>query len=145
MRALDERSRCATLEECDDGYRLTSRIPRDAALGSRLRAKELRRIVRRMIRHAKPISLVANEYEVSAVFDGSEPEANIRRLMNDLDRRVDEFRRERLHRRWSMNSLKSLPGNVAGGSRTGDCRSRAVDRSAGVGRPYSSHSIRPAN
>ncbi|WP_199084508.1 hypothetical protein [Bosea sp. ASV33] len=99
MKALDERSRCATLEECDDGYRLTSRIPRDATLGSRMRAKELRRIIGRMIRHAKPLSLVANEHEVSAVFDGSEPEANIKRLLSDLNRRVDEFRRERLHPR----------------------------------------------
>lgn len=33
------------------------------------------------------------------MFDGSEPEANIRRLMSDLDRRVDEFQRGRLHPR----------------------------------------------
>ena len=99
MKAVDERSRCAELEISDEGFRFACRIPVDATLGSRLREKELRQIVGRMIRHAKPRSLVVKEHEASAMFDRSEPEARIRRLLSDVDRRVDEFRRERLHPR----------------------------------------------
>lgn len=99
MKAVDARKQFAELDECEDGIRLSVRVSNGATLGSRRRAKELRQIVGRIIRQAKPISLVVSEQQVSAVFDKSEPETQMRRLLDEVDQRIDEFRKERLHPR----------------------------------------------